>query len=109
MIDEAGEEQAIPMAAAKEALSKMGARLAAVEWQHPSLDLYALYRHHRQNESYDERMIRLARLPSGVRAEPGLVPFDGHADSYARITSRYHVASRADGEWICRRNGHDAL
>ncbi len=56
----------ITAAATREALATIGAGLKAIEWEHAQHDPYALYRHHRANESFDNRMMLLATAPQDV-------------------------------------------
>jgi uridine kinase len=105
MIREAGDAEIIPAAAAKAALSEMGKQLRTVEWKHRDLDPYELFRHHRQNESYDYRMMRLARVPSGGALPGGLEAADTHAGTYARFTYEFDHRQRRDGQWEIRVGG----
>ncbi len=99
MIREAGDVRVIPEAAAKAALAEMGKQLRAVEWKHPRLDPYALFRHHQQNESYDYRMLRLVRVPDGIALPAGLTACDTVAGSYASISPTATMRERRDGQW----------
>jgi uridine kinase len=109
MIREAGNSEIIPASAAKAALSEMGKQLRAVEWKHRDLDPYALFRHHRQNETYDYRMMRLARVPSGVSMPAGLESLHTHTGSYARFTQVFDHRTRRDGQWEIQFNGRPYL
>lgn len=95
MVQETAEDEHVPAAAAREALSRMGTQLASVEWEHEDKKPYELWRHHAQNESYDDRMIRLARVPR--RALPENLESVG-MDGYARLIALDGL-DRADGEW----------
>jgi ATPase family protein associated with various cellular activities (AAA) len=107
MIKETGEKEMVSASTTKAALDGMGKRLKAVEWEHDELDPYGLYRHHRQNESYDHRMMRWACVP----AAQGLPPLLKHVvkidsqHSYARLASTFIPSMGSDGEWKVDING----
>jgi uridine kinase len=109
MIREAGDADIISTAAAKAALGEMGKQLRAVEWKHSSLDPYELFRHHRQNESYDYRMMHLARVPAGRALPKGLEIRDTPSGSYAMFSYTFEHRQRGDGQWVIQVAGKQYL
>ncbi|MCE7891599.1 MAG: AAA family ATPase [Sorangiineae bacterium PRO1] len=101
MTQEAGDAEAIPAAAAKAALGRMGTQLAAIEWQHAELDPYTLYRHHRQNESFDERMMRVARMPPGAQLPAGVEALSAEptGGAYGKVVLLDRPDLTPDGDW----------
>ena len=99
MTQEAPSSSTISPAAAKAALMQMGTQLKAIEWEHHKYDPYELYRHHRQNESHDNRMIRWARVPtaSGLPATLEHVAGIDSAGDYAKIKPTFVPSVNPNG------------
>lgn len=101
MIAESNGADAIPAAAVRAALAHMGKQLRSVEWQHSELDPYELYRHHRDNESFDGRMMRLMRFTPHKSYPPGLEQFERYA-GYAKALSSFAPELAQNGQWQIR-------
>jgi hypothetical protein len=107
MIKETGDNDMVSAPTTKAALDEMGKRLRTVEWEHEELDPYELYRHHRQNESYDHRMMRWACVPTAQGPSPNfkrVIKIDMQR-SYTNLPSTFKPQMSSDGEWKIDING----
>jgi hypothetical protein len=111
MTQEAPRSSTISPAAAKAALMQMGTQLKAIEWEHHKYDPYELYRHHRQNESRDNRMIRWARVPtaSGLPVTLEHVAGIDSAGDYAKIKPTFVPSVNPNGRCEIAINGRPRL
>ena len=102
MLTAASGAKTISSSSVKSALRQMGEQLRGVEWKHQDYgDPYELYRHHRDNDSHDYRMIRLAQVTPGAILPHGLEHVDSqmHTPSYAKLVAPFDYSVKGDGQW----------